>query len=131
MLKRIKNTNILVNNYDEAVKFYTEQFGFELYQNFPEHHWVALTIPGSKEHIITFCLAVEETDKALVGKQTGSYPLFILEVEDCEVIFKNWNDKGVEFIGDLTKFGQGRFMIAKDLYGNNLFVSDSKFLKKN
>jgi len=130
MLKRIKNTNILVNSYEEAVKFYTQKFSFELYQNFPEHHWVALTVPGNKEHIITFCLAVEEKDKALVGKQTGSYPLFILEVEDCEHLYNDWKEKSVEFIGELTSFPQGRFVIAKDLYGNKLFVSDSKFFRK-
>jgi predicted enzyme related to lactoylglutathione lyase len=131
MLKRIKNTNILVHGYDEAVKFYTEKFGFELYQHFPEHNWVALTVPGNKDHILTFCLAVEDSDKALVGRQTGSYPLFILEIEDCGKIYDDWKNKGVKFIGELTTFGQGRFVIAQDLYGNKLFVSDNKFFKKD
>ena len=129
MLRRIKNTNVLVHNYEDAVKFYTQKFSFELYQNFPDHNWVAVIVPGNKEHIITFCLAVEENDKALVGKQSGSYPLFILEVEDCEQLYSEWNKRGVEFIGDLTTFPQGRFVIAQDLYGNKLFVSDSKFFK--
>lgn len=130
MLQRIKNTNVLVHNYEDAVKFYTEKFGFELLQYFPEHNWVALTLPGNKEHILTFCLAVEKSDKALVGRQTGSYPLFILEIEDCDKTYNAWKEKGVEFIGDLTTYGEGRFVIAKDLYGNKLFVSDSKFFKK-
>jgi catechol 2,3-dioxygenase-like lactoylglutathione lyase family enzyme len=99
MLKRIKNTNILVHNYEEAVKFYTEKFGFELYQNFPEQNWVAVIVPGNKEHIITFCLATKDEDKTLVGKQSGSYVLFILEVDDCEKIYNEWRQKGVEFDG--------------------------------
>jgi catechol 2,3-dioxygenase-like lactoylglutathione lyase family enzyme len=131
MLLRIKNTNVLVQDYDQAVKFYTEKLGFELYQNFPDQHWVALILPGSKEHIVTFCLAVEQSDKELVGRQTGSYPLFILEADDCATLYKEWKDKGVEFIGDMTTYGKGRFVIAKDLYGNKIFVSDSSVVKKD
>jgi len=130
MLKKIKNTNVLVHRYEDAVKLYTEKFGFELYQHFPEHNWVAVTVPGNKDHIICFCLAVEDADKALVGKQTGSYPLFILEVRDCDKVYNDWKNKGVEFIGELTTFGQGRFVIAKDLYGNKLFVSEVTFSKR-
>lgn len=130
MLQKIKNTNVLVQGYDDAVKFYTEKMGLELQDNFPEHHWVALAFPGNKEQLVTFCLAIEEADKALVGRQTGSYPLFILEVEDCAVVYEQWKTKGVEFIGDITAFGQGRFAIAKDLYGNKIFLTDSPFTSK-
>lgn len=131
MLTRIKNTNILVLSYEDSVKFYTEKLGFELHQNFPEHNWVVVTVPGNKEHIITFCLAKEDSDKKLVGKQTGSYPLFILEVEDCDKIYEDWSKNGVEFDSKVVEFGQGRYIIVKDLYGNKLFVSDSKFFKKS
>ena len=129
MLKRIKNTNILVHDFDEAVSFYTEKFGFELYQNFPQQHWVSLIIPGNKEHIITFCLAESDDDKTLVGRQCGSYVLFILEVEDCEIVYNDWKAKGVDFDGGLQQYGKNRFIIAKDLYGNKLFISDSKFFQ--
>ena len=129
MLKRIKNTNILVHNYNEAVDFYTQKFGFESYQNFPEQNWVAVIVPGNKEHIITFCIANKDEDKALVGKQCGSYVLFILEVDDVEKIYGEWKEKGVEFDGEIQHYGNNRFLVAKDLYGNKLFVSDSKFFQ--
>lgn len=129
MLKRIKNTNILVSDFASAVNFYTEKFGFELHQNFPEQNWVSLIVPGNEEHIITFCLAENDEDKALVGKQCGSYVLFILEVADCEIIYSKWKDKGVDFDGVIQQYGKNRFIIAKDLYGNKLFISDSKFFQ--
>jgi len=129
MLKRIKNTNILVHNYEDAVKFYTEKMGFEVHQNFPEQAWVSVIVPGNKEHIITFCLAEKEADKALVGKQCGSYVLFILEVDDCAATREEWKENGVEFDGEMVTYGQGRFVIAKDLYGNKIFAGDSKFFK--
>lgn len=129
MLKRIKNTNVLVHDYNAAVEFYTQKFGFELYQNFPEQNWVAVIVPGNKDHIITFCIAKTDEDKMLVGKQCGSYVLFILEVDDVLQLHTDWKEKGVEFDGEIKHYGKNRFVIAKDLYGNKLFVSDSKFFQ--
>ena len=88
-----------------------------------------MIVPGNKEHIITFCLATKDEDKILVGKQSGSYVLFILEVDDCEKNYNAWRQKGVEFVGEMQHFGKNRFIIAKDIYGNKLFVSDSKFFQ--
>lgn len=129
MLKRIKNTNVLVHSYEDAIAFYAGKMGFEVYQNFPEHNWVVVAVPGNKEHIITFCLAKEESDKTLVGRQCGSFVLFILEVDDCEKTYSEWTENDVEFDGGIVTYGQGRFAVAKDLYGNKIFVSDSKFFK--
>lgn len=129
MLKRIKNTNILVHNFLEALSFYVQKLGFQEYQNFPEQNWVSVIVPGEVHHIISFCIATDELDKALVGNQLGSYPVFILEVEDCLTVYNLWRSRGVVFNGEVKSFGKGNHFIALDCYGNKIFVSDSKPFK--
>lgn len=126
MLNRIKNTNILVHNFEEALHFYTQKLGFEEYQNFPDQNWVAVCVPGKKEHIITFCLATDELDKALVGNQLGSYPIFILEVDDCTKLYNTWRSKELVFNGEVKSYGKGSFFVVLDCYGNKIMVSDNK-----
>jgi catechol 2,3-dioxygenase-like lactoylglutathione lyase family enzyme len=127
MLQRIKNCALLVREYDEAVKYYTEKFGFEIHQNFPEQNWVALSLPGKTDFLVTLCKAMDEQTKALVGKQTGSFPLFILETDDCKDEFENWKQRGVVFDGGIQYSPHGNFAIAFDLYGNKILLTDSKF----
>ncbi len=129
MLERINTINILVKNYDEAVDFYTNKIGFKLYQFAPEHNWVALCVPDRKEFLITFSLA-DEKSMNNVGRQTITYPLFILQVDDCSLEYRRMKSLGVKMNGEPQSTEYGSYVIFEDLYGNKIFMSDSNFLKE-
>jgi catechol 2,3-dioxygenase-like lactoylglutathione lyase family enzyme len=125
MKKQIKIICLLVKNYDETIQFYTEKLGFELKQdeNYGENmRWVTLRASSQSDLQIGLSLAETETDLNLVGRQSGSFPFFSLEVEDCFVEYENLQAKGVHFVQQATQTPYGISAMYEDLYGNLIFM---------
>jgi catechol 2,3-dioxygenase-like lactoylglutathione lyase family enzyme len=121
-MNKISHFSLLVHNQDEAHNFYTEKLGFVVTEGHKadDGTWYWLTIAPTKESSVSLSLLlpVTDEDKALVGKQSGSIPLFVLLTDDCHAAVTEFKAKGVEFIKEPTNEFWGIDAVMKDLYGN-------------
>lgn len=121
-MNRISHVSLIVHNQDEALAFYTEKLGFVVTEGHKAEDgtWYWLTIAPTKESPVSLSLLLpqQEGDKAIIGKQSGSIPLFVLLTDDCHKTAAQFAIKGVEFIKQPTNEFWGIDAVFKDLYGN-------------
>jgi catechol 2,3-dioxygenase-like lactoylglutathione lyase family enzyme len=124
-MNKIKIFGLLVNDYDAAIQFYTQKLGFEVVEDvsFGEDRWITLSFPGDHGVALSLQLAKTAEDKALVGKQAGSYPLLGLETLDCYADYNRMKDIGVKFQGEPESGPWGTGVLLDDLYGNKIFMN--------
>ena len=122
MNARLSHFSLIVHNQDEALAFYTEKLGFVVTESHKAEDgtWYWLTIAPTKDSPISLSLLLPQTDedKAIIGKQSGSIPLFVLLTDDCHTMARELTAKGVTFAKQPTNEFWGIDAIIKDLYGN-------------
>jgi len=122
MVTKISHFSLIVKNQDEALAFYTEKLGFVVTESHkaPDGSWYWLTIAPTKDSTISLCLLLPqaEEDAALIGKQSGSIPLFVLLTDDCHKTAQELTAKGITFVKQPTSEFWGIDALIKDLYGN-------------
>jgi catechol 2,3-dioxygenase-like lactoylglutathione lyase family enzyme len=118
---RIIHIALVVEDYDEAIKFYTEKLNFTLIEDKPESktkRWVLVAPKGSKECTLLLAKGVGEEQQSRIGNQTGGRVFLFLETDD---FWRDYNDfiaKGVEFVREPKTEDYGIVAVFKDLYGN-------------
>lgn len=127
MILGVKNCVILIREYQEAIDFYIGKLGLEVFQEYKGQKGILLVVPGKQDFFISLMKVQEEESLARVGRQTSPYPVFSLETDDCKDEYENWKRKGVFFEGGVQYSPTGNFAVARDLYGNRIFLTDSKF----
>lgn len=122
MSTKISHFSLLVRNQDEALAFYTEKLGFVVTEGHraDDNTWYWLTIAPTKDSSVSLSLLLPQAkeDHALIGKQSGSIPLFVLLTDDCHKTTTELTAKGVTFIKQPTNEFWGIDALIKDLYGN-------------
>jgi catechol 2,3-dioxygenase-like lactoylglutathione lyase family enzyme len=124
-VKRISLLNVLVNNQDSAIEFYTRKLGFVVAEDAPfgPKRWVTLRLPDDPVLSVALNLAESKEDLALVGKQAGSQPLFSIVTEDCLKEYRRMKDAGVKFQGEPQVQPYGTGVLLEDLYGNKIYLN--------
>jgi predicted enzyme related to lactoylglutathione lyase len=122
MANKISHFSLLVRNQDEALAFYTEKLGFVVTEGHraEDNTWYWLTIAPTKDSTVSLSLLLpqEPADHAIIGKQSGSIPLFVLLTDDCHKTAAQFTANGVEFVKQPTNEFWGIDALIKDLYGN-------------
>jgi catechol 2,3-dioxygenase-like lactoylglutathione lyase family enzyme len=111
---------VVVADYDEAIRFYTEKLGFTLTEDTQlsdTKRWVVVTPPGSACSILLAKAATPE-QLAAVGNQTGGRVFLFLYTDDIARDFKNFSERGVTFVREPANAEFGTAAVFKDLYGN-------------
>lgn len=124
-MNRVKIVTIIVMDYDEAIRFYTEKIGFSVQQDasFGDGRWVTLSLPGDESITIALERANTSEDRAIVGKQSGSFPMIALDASDCLSEYSRMKALGVKFHGEPEAGPWGTGVLFEDLYGNRIFIS--------
>ncbi|MDR3550417.1 MAG: VOC family protein [Candidatus Babeliales bacterium] len=125
MITKITHLTLFVHNQNDAVEFYTEKVGFKVHTDAmfgPEFRWLTLHPQGQSDFELVLMLATNEQDKALVGKQGGSKPLFTLESNDIEKDYESLLASGIIFATAPEKQPWGTATSFKDLYGNEIYL---------
>ena len=101
-MKKNLTFGIVVKDYDEAIDFYTKKLGFVVVEDIPmgDDRWVTITLPGNQDCVIALHEAQSESDRALIGKQGGSFPFLGLDTEDCIGEYRRMKALGVKFHGE-------------------------------
>ena len=85
MNQRIANISVLVEDYDEAIKFYTQKLQFNLIEDKDlgsGKRWVRMSPNGDMETCILLAKATGATQKEFVGNQTGGRVFLFLQSTD-------------------------------------------------
>jgi predicted enzyme related to lactoylglutathione lyase len=116
---------LLVKEYDEALEFYANKLGFIVSEDVTMglDRWLTLTLPDNPECVIAFHKAQSEADIALVGRQTGSFPLFGIHTDDCLAAYEAMKARGVTFLGEPDVLPYGIGVMLEDLYGNQIYMN--------
>lgn len=121
MKQTLAHISLVVTNYDEAIKFYTETLHFTLVEDkvmSATKRWVMVAPPGSTGTTILLAQASNEEQKSRVGNQTGGRVFLFLYTDDIERDYKNLLDKKVKIVRELESQPHGKVLVFADLYGN-------------
>lgn len=120
MTQTIGLTSVVVEDYDEAIVFFTDVLGFELvqdeYQPQQDKRWVVVAPAGSPG--ILLARAKNEKERSRIGNQTGGRVFLFLYTDDFWRDYEDYRSKGVEFIREPLEADYGTVSVFKDLYGN-------------
>jgi predicted enzyme related to lactoylglutathione lyase len=118
MIKALTHTGILIQDYDEALQWYTQTLGLELRNNSEYgscHRWVTVGVPGQTGLEIVLHQSPVKEDHSLVGKSPG----FIFSTDDCWAEVERLRANGVKVTGEPVTAPWGVQAIFEDLYGNS------------
>ena len=121
MNQRIAHITLLVKDYDEAIKFYTDKLNFKLLQDTKideEKRWIIIAPPGAKECCLLLAKAANEEQLKSVGNQTGGRVFLFLFTDDFWRDYNNMVEKNINFVSPPTEYDYGRVAVFEDLYGN-------------
>lgn len=121
MPQSLAHIALVVNDYDEAIKFYTQSLHFTLIEDkvmSATKRWVMIAPPGSTGTTLLLAKAANEEQQSRVGNQTGGRVFLFLYTDDIERDYKNLIDKKVTIVRDLENQPHGKVLVFADLYGN-------------
>ena len=121
MKQRIAHIAIVVNDYDEAIKFYTEKLLFDLVEDTQlseTKRWVLVRPKGSNECCLLLAKAANEEQRSRVGNQTGGRVFLFLHTDNFERDYQNLIDHQIEIVRQPQRKEYGTVAVFKDLYGN-------------
>ncbi|SFQ72707.1 VOC family protein [Amycolatopsis rubida] len=117
-------TAIIVDDYDEAIAFFTRALGFDLAEDSPSltndgrpKRWVVVRPPGGETGIL-LAQADGERQSRAIGDQHAGRVGFFLRVDDFAASYERMRDAGVEFLGEPRTEPYGRVAVFRDLAGN-------------
>ena len=112
---------IVVNDYDEAIKFYTEKLHFTLIEDSKlsdTKRWVIVSPKGKGSCGLLLAKAANEEQKSRVGNQTGGRVFLFLYTDDFERDYQNLIEKKITIIRPPQKETYGTVAVFEDIYGN-------------
>lgn len=121
MKQSIAHIALVVDDYDEAIKFYTEKLNFTLLEDTPlseRKRWVLVAPAGAEECCLLLAKGVGEEQRSRVGNQTGGRVFLFLKTDDFWRDYENMRQKGVGFVREPKTEDYGTVAVFQDLYGN-------------
>lgn len=121
MRQRIAQLALVVDDYDEAIRFYTQKLGFTLLEDTPlspTKRWVRVAPPGAQECALLLARAANEEQKSRVGNQTGGRVFLFLHTDNFQRDYQNLLDQGVTIVREPSVEPYGTVAVFADLYGN-------------
>ena len=121
MKQRLAHIAIVVDDYDEAIRFYTEKLHFNLVADTrlgETKRWVLVRPKGSNECCLLLAKAANEEQKSRVGNQTGGRVFLFLHTDNFERDYQNLLSKRIEIVRQPQKEVYGTVAVFKDIYGN-------------
>ncbi|HEX8289622.1 MAG TPA: VOC family protein [Pyrinomonadaceae bacterium] len=121
MKQSIAHIALVVNDYDEAIKFYTEKLNFDLVEDTPQSEtkrWVLVAPKGTKECCLLLAKGVGDEQRSRIGNQTGGRVFLFLQTDDFWRDFESMRQKGINFVREPKTEEYGMVAVFEDLYGN-------------
>ena len=121
---RLDKIAIIVDDYDQAIAFFTGALGFDLVEDSPSltndgraKRWVVVRPPGGDTGIL-LAQADGERQAAAGGNQVAGRVGFFLEVDDFDAAYRRMAAAGVEFATAPRTEPYGQVAVFIDIAGN-------------
>jgi catechol 2,3-dioxygenase-like lactoylglutathione lyase family enzyme len=121
MKQSIAHIALVVADYDEAIRFYTETLGFELIEDTPQSEtkrWVLVAPKNSDGCQLLLAKGVGDEQQSRIGNQTGGRVFLFLRTDDFWRDYNEYLKKGVKFVREPKVEEYGTVAVFADLYGN-------------
>lgn len=121
MQQNIFQIALVVADYDEAIRFYTEKLNFILVEDTrlsETKRWVVVAPPGSDGCKLLLAKAASPEQQSRIGNQTGSRVFLFLHTDNFWRDYNTFLDRGVSFVREPRNEPYGTVAVFKDLYGN-------------
>jgi catechol 2,3-dioxygenase-like lactoylglutathione lyase family enzyme len=119
--QKLAQIAIVVRDYDEAIRFYTNKLHFTLVSDqvlTETKRWVILKPPGSDGTGLLLAKAASPAQLQAIGYQTGGRVFLFLHTDDFWRDYHDYRNNGVEFVREPISENYGTVAVFKDLYGN-------------
>ena len=120
----IEQLAVIVDDYDDAIRFYVGALGFELVEDSPSatgdgrpKRWVVVRPPGAATALL-LAQADGERQARAVGDQFAGRVGVFLRVEDFASAYDRMLAAGVEFVTEPRQEPYGRVAVFLDVAGN-------------
>jgi catechol 2,3-dioxygenase-like lactoylglutathione lyase family enzyme len=118
----IVHVALVVRDYDEAIRFFTEKLNFtvveDIYQPQQDKRWVLITPPGSDRPTLLLAKASTPEQERAVGNQTGGRVFLFLSTDDFWRDYRRMVDQKITFVRPPKVESYGTVAVFEDLYGN-------------
>lgn len=121
MNQHIAQIALVVNNYDEAIAFYTKKLGFTLMEDTKlsdSKRWVVVKPKGDGQCSLLLAQAANEEQKSRIGNQTGGRVFLFLYTDDFHRDYNDLLAKKINFVRPPSSESYGTVAVFEDLYGN-------------
>ena len=121
MTQKLAQVALVVRDYDEAIRFYTDMLKFELVEDTqlsPTKRWVIVQPPGPSGCRLLLAKAVGEEQASRIGNQTGGRVFLFLHTDNFQRDYEFLKTKGVKFVREPSNESYGTVAVFADLYGN-------------
>jgi catechol 2,3-dioxygenase-like lactoylglutathione lyase family enzyme len=112
---------LVVDDYDEAIGWFTGALGFELVEDSPRgpgKRWVVVAPPGAEGAALLLARGDGEQQRDRIGDQTGGRVGFFLHTADFAASLERMREAGVRFLEEPRHEDYGSVVVFEDLYGN-------------
>jgi len=121
MKQHVAHIALVVKDYDEAIRFYTEKLHFTLVEDTvlsETKRWVLVAPKGSNEFSLLLAKAANAEQETRVGDQTGGRVFLFLYTDNFRRDYDAMVKDGIEFVREPKVETYGTVAVFKDLYGN-------------
>lgn len=121
MKQRIAHIALVVEDYDEAIQFYTKKLDFLLIEDTKlseGKRWVMVAPNGAKECCLLLAKAANEQQAASIGNQAGGRVFLFLFTDDFWRDYTKMIEREIKFIRPPEQMEYGMVAVFEDLYGN-------------
>jgi predicted enzyme related to lactoylglutathione lyase len=119
MITQLKFVGIPTRDQARALKFYTEQLGFEVATDQPfddKQRWIELRIANASTRVVLFTPEGHED-------RIGTFFNGSFTCDDVPATYRQLRSRGVEFVSAPEKQPWGEFAMFKDPDGNQFVLS--------
>jgi len=120
MKQQLAHIALVVDDYDDAIAFYTQKLHFTLVEDTvlsDTKRWVVVAPPGSTCSLLLAKAAGEE-QRSRIGNQTGGRVFLFLHTDDFARDYADMRSRDIEFVREPVKEPYGTVAVFSDLYGN-------------
>ncbi len=119
--RRINQIALLVRDYDEAIRFFTQALCFELLEDEPREggkRWVRVGPGRDAGTALLLAKAATPEQQQAIGNQAGGRVFMFLSTDDFQRDYRRMSEHGVRFTERPRHEAYGTVVVFLDLYGN-------------
>lgn len=120
----LEHVALIVDDYDEAIRFFVDALGFELLEDSPSltndgrpKRWVVVRPPRAATGLL-LAQADGSAQQSAVGHQFAGRVGLFLRVADFDAQYERMTSMGVEFVTEPRTEPYGSVAVFRDLAGN-------------